>query len=223
MANFLVYKFLDFFSFILFYLSSSQLLSFSASNLSSSFTFFFPIPSLLTSSSKFLIHPQLTNILSLLAFRFCHKMSKMNPNHASSSVGILAHAFTSPIHSTVSCPDLRILHFNDVYNVAGFAKEPVGGIARFESLVNHYRDGMHFREQPKLLTLFSGDCLNPSLESIFTKGMVFPSHVNSKSFGGRDRQLLTYRIGRHMVEALNRIGVEFACLGVSVPFFVLYR
>lgn len=60
--------------------------------------------------------------------------------------------------------DLRILHYNDVYHVDQASAEPVGGLARFMTLVNEYR------KQPSLLTLFSGDAFNPSLESSVTKG-----------------------------------------------------
>ena len=98
---------------------------------------------------------------------------EMNRDCAPSSIDI-CHRHPS-VYSLP--PDLRILHFNDVYNVEGATTEPVGGIARFRSRVNYYRDGDDFREQPKLLTLFSGDGYNPSLESIFTKGTltsVFP-------------------------------------------------
>lgn len=94
----------------------------------------------------------------------------MKPDRTSSTMDILPQAVVHSLHSALSLPDLRILHFNDVYNVEGAATEPVGGIARFQSRVNHYRDGEDFRGQPELLTLFSGDGYNPSLESIFTKG-----------------------------------------------------
>lgn len=96
----------------------------------------------------------------------------MKPDSTSSSVDILPQVSVHPPHSSVSLPDLRILHFNDVYNVEGAAKEPVGGISRFQSRVNHYRDGEDFCGQPELLTFFSGDGYNPSLESVFTKGTV---------------------------------------------------
>ena len=79
-------------------------------------------------------------------------------------------------------PDLRILHFNDVYNVGGAATEPVGGIARFRSRVNYHQDVDDFREQPKLLTLFSGDGYNPSLESIFTKGTLISALAYFRRF-----------------------------------------
>ena len=68
-------------------------------------------------------------------------------------------------------PDLRILHFNDVYHLDASSAEPVGGIARFVTAVNEYRDGDTFRGQPGLVTLFSGDAFNPSLESSVTKGL----------------------------------------------------
>ncbi|KAH9210285.1 5'-nucleotidase [Leptodontidium sp. 2 PMI_412] len=87
-----------------------------------------------------------------------------------------------------SPPDLRLLHFNDVYHIDASSAEPVGGIARFKTLCNEYRDGEKFKGQPDLLTFFSGDAFNPSLESSVTKGS-------------------------HMVPVLNGIGTDVACVG----------
>lgn len=67
-------------------------------------------------------------------------------------------------------PDLRILHYNDVYHVDPSSSEPVGGAARFMNLVQHYREAPQFKGQSELLTFFSGDAFNPSLESSVTKG-----------------------------------------------------
>lgn len=67
-------------------------------------------------------------------------------------------------------PDLRFLHYNDVYHVEAGSAEPVGGVARFQTLVKYYREDEKFRDQPKLVTFFSGDAFNPSLESSVTKG-----------------------------------------------------
>lgn len=69
--------------------------------------------------------------------------------------------------------------------------EPVGGISRFQSVVQDYRSNPCYREQPSLMTFFSGDAFNPSLESSVTKG-------------------------RHMVPVLNAIGTDVACVGVSM-------
>ena len=86
-----------------------------------------------------------------------------------------------------SPPDLRLLHFNDgwfsfpriyefdidkhpVYHIDASSAEPVGGIARFMTLCKEYRNGEKFNGQPDLLTFFSGDAFNPSLESSVTKG-----------------------------------------------------
>jgi 5'-nucleotidase len=66
--------------------------------------------------------------------------------------------------------DLRFLHYNDVYHVEAGSREPVGGYARFQTLVNYYRDDERFKDQPKVLTFFSGDAFNPSIESSITKG-----------------------------------------------------
>ncbi|TGZ78126.1 Metallo-dependent phosphatase [Ascodesmis nigricans] len=80
-------------------------------------------------------------------------------------------------------PDLRFLHYNDVYHIESAPGQP-GGAARFVTLTNHYRS----QPGPRLLTFFSGDAFNPSIESSITKG-------------------------RHMVPILNEIGTDVACLG----------
>lgn len=67
-------------------------------------------------------------------------------------------------------PDLRLLHYNDVYHVDSSSAEPVGGLSRFQTLVNYYRSDERFKGQPVMLTFFSGDAFNPSLESSVTKG-----------------------------------------------------
>ncbi|KAJ2976705.1 hypothetical protein NUW58_g8020 [Xylaria curta] len=87
-----------------------------------------------------------------------------------------------------SPPDLRIVHYNDVYHVDSSSSEPVGGVARFMNLMEHYRKGPQFKGQPELLTFFSGDAFNPSLESSVTKG-------------------------DHMIPLLNNIGTDAAALG----------
>ncbi|KAH6609843.1 hypothetical protein Trco_003189 [Trichoderma cornu-damae] len=90
--------------------------------------------------------------------------------------------------SGAEAPDLRLLHYNDVYHVDQASAEPVGGLARFVTLCKEYKDGKQYQGQPGLLTLFSGDVFNPSLESSVTKG-------------------------RHMVSVLNAIGTDAACVG----------
>ena len=51
---------------------------------------------------------------------------------------------------------LTIVHYNDVYDVEGQNKEPVGGATRFCTAVNSFA---HLNP----LVLFSGDCFSPSL------------------------------------------------------------
>ncbi|KAG9197050.1 hypothetical protein G6514_002494 [Epicoccum nigrum] len=82
-----------------------------------------------------------------------------------------------------SPPDLRFLHYNDVYHIEAGSQEPVGGYPRFQTLINYYKDDARFEGQPKALTFFSGDAFNPSIESSITKG-------------------------RHMVPVLNTIGTD---------------
>jgi hypothetical protein len=67
-------------------------------------------------------------------------------------------------------PDLRLLHYNDVYHLDPSSAEPVGGVGRFASVCKEYREAERFQGQPGLVTLFSGDVFNPSLESSVTKG-----------------------------------------------------
>lgn len=71
--------------------------------------------------------------------------------------------------------------------------EPVGGYPRFQYLVNQYRDSPEYKSQPDLISLFSGDAFNPSLEGSVTKG-------------------------KHMLDVLNHLPTRMACIGVS--FFV---
>ena len=82
-----------------------------------------------------------------------------------------------------STPDLRLLHFNDVYHIQPRSsspflvltvsdRDPVGGAARFVSAQNEYRSSQ-YDGQPGLITLFSGDAFNPSIESSVTK-VFFP-------------------------------------------------
>ncbi|KAE8154899.1 Metallo-dependent phosphatase-like protein [Aspergillus avenaceus] len=85
-------------------------------------------------------------------------------------------------------PDLRLIHYNDVYHVESGSAEPVGGVSRFQSVVNYYRADPRFAGQPDILTFFSGDAFNPSIESTVTKG-------------------------RHMVPFLNKAGTDVACVG----------
>ena len=87
-----------------------------------------------------------------------------------------------------SSPDLRFLHFNDVYHVDPSSAEPCGGIARFQTVCNYYRHDDKFKDQPAMQVLFSGDAFNPSLESSVTKGS-------------------------HMVPVLNNLGTDVACVG----------
>lgn len=94
--------------------------------------------------------------------------------------------------ATASPPDLRLMHYNDVYHLDPSSAEPMGGIARFITAVNQYRSDERFQGQSELVSLFSGDAFNPSLESSVTKG-------------------------EHMVPVLNQIGTDCACVGVSVP------
>ena len=89
-----------------------------------------------------------------------------------------------------SPPDLRLIHYNDVYHLDASSAEPVGGLPRFITVCREYQEGEQFKDQPKALTFFSGDAFNPSLESTVTKG-------------------------QHMVPVLDMIGTDCSCVGVG--------
>ncbi|VBB76603.1 Putative 5'-nucleotidase precursor [Podospora comata] len=86
-------------------------------------------------------------------------------------------------------PDVRILHYNDVYHLDSSSAEPAGGVSRFMTVVKEYRSPPQPNNNlPDLVPLFSGDVFNPSLESSITKGS-------------------------HMVPILNNIGTLATCVG----------
>lgn len=91
---------------------------------------------------------------------------------AEASITYSSGRATSVPGEASSPPDLRILHYNDVYHLDPSSSEPSGGAARFVAVCKEYREGDHFKGQPELVTLFSGDVFNPSLESSVTKGML---------------------------------------------------
>ncbi|KAJ2506380.1 hypothetical protein GGI11_006691, partial [Coemansia sp. RSA 2049] len=83
---------------------------------------------------------------------------------------------------------LRILHFNDVYHVAAGSTEPVGGAARFKTLLQGLQHGSEAAGPPPTLTLFSGDAYFPSLESSISRG-------------------------EHMLPILNSLGIDASTFG----------
>ncbi|KAI4092297.1 MAG: hypothetical protein LQ344_003541 [Seirophora lacunosa] len=91
-------------------------------------------------------------------------------------------------------PELRLLHFNDVYHIECGSAEPVGGIARFQTVRNFYAGDARFQGQPELVKLFSGDAFNPSLESSVTKGAHMVPVLNG-IMGGKGRGVAC--VGNH--------------------------
>ena len=83
---------------------------------------------------------------------------------------------------------ITILHFNDVYNLEPGKKEPVGGAAKFASLVAAEKAKCAEAGLAPPIVTFAGDALNPSMCSTFFKG-------------------------RQMVPILNGLGVEVATVG----------
>ena len=93
---------------------------------------------------------------------------------------------------------LQILHFNDVYDISARNAEPVAGAARFVHLAQRLSSQAAAVGVPTI-TLFSGDCISPSL-------------------------LSTIMHGEHMLPVLTAAGVRAAALGnheldLGVPIF----
>ena len=62
---------------------------------------------------------------------------------------------------------IQILHFNDVYHLSPRKSEPVGGAARFATVIKEFRAKYG---PDSSCVLFSGDLFNPSVESSISKG-----------------------------------------------------
>ncbi|KAJ1817479.1 hypothetical protein LPJ56_004056 [Coemansia sp. RSA 2599] len=83
---------------------------------------------------------------------------------------------------------LRILHFNDVYHVASSEREPVGGAARFGSIIHALQQDT---TKAPALTLFSGDAYFPSLESSISRGehmlpVLNALNIDASTFGNHE-------------------------------------
>ncbi|KAJ1891933.1 hypothetical protein LPJ66_006639 [Kickxella alabastrina] len=82
----------------------------------------------------------------------------------------------------------RILHFNDVYHVSSGDHEPVGGAARFGSLMHTLQQDT---SKAPALTLFSGDAYFPSLESSISRGehmlpVLNELRIDASAFGNHE-------------------------------------
>jgi 2',3'-cyclic-nucleotide 2'-phosphodiesterase (5'-nucleotidase family) len=97
-----------------------------------------------------------------------------------------------PGAQTVEPPEtvhITLLHLNDVYQFTPLGQGRVGGLARVATLRKQV-----LAESPITLTLFAGDTLAPSVESI-------------SPFGGKQLQ------GQQMIDAWNALGVDYAVPG----------
>ncbi len=56
----------------------------------------------------------------------------------------------------------QIIHFNDVYDIEGNAKEAIGGAARFATALKYLSETSVSVESGNTLVLFSGDAFSPS-------------------------------------------------------------
>ncbi|CAG8649887.1 5151_t:CDS:2 [Funneliformis caledonium] len=76
--------------------------------------------------------------------------------------------------------NFQILHFNDVYHLSPQKREPVGGAARFATIVKEFRAKYG---PDSSCVLFSGDLFNPSVESSIT---VNDLGIDVACFGNHD-------------------------------------
>ena len=75
-----------------------------------------------------------------------------------------------------------------MYNIEPSDRDPVGGAARFVSLIKNIKSAAAAAGAAEPVVVFSGDAFNPCLMSTVTKG-------------------------RHMVPCLNNMAVDVACIG----------
>nr|XP_054748733.1 snake venom 5'-nucleotidase-like [Lytechinus pictus] len=112
-----------------------------------------------------------------------------SPDSSNPSLGSISptrQRLTDEIQALYTCNQvevLTIIHFNDVYNIES-GDGVCGGAARFATVVKAYSDC-------NPLVLFSGDCLNPSILSTFTKGehmvpILNALRVNTAVYGNHD-------------------------------------
>ncbi|CAF0939710.1 unnamed protein product [Brachionus calyciflorus] len=103
--------------------------------------------------------------------------------------------FNDPKPLDANSKTLRIIHFNDVYNIEGLLEEPVGGAARFKTALDFFRN-------KQSLVVFSGDAFSPSTLSLFSKGNQMVDCLNKMSIHAA-------AIGNHEfdmgVEILNKL------------------
>jgi 2',3'-cyclic-nucleotide 2'-phosphodiesterase (5'-nucleotidase family) len=72
---------------------------------------------------------------------------------------------------------LRILHFNDVYNIAERSQPPCGGVPRFATLLEQ-RQRQAAEDGVACITCFSGDALYPSTLSTLTNARQMVDALN---------------------------------------------
>jgi 2',3'-cyclic-nucleotide 2'-phosphodiesterase (5'-nucleotidase family) len=69
--------------------------------------------------------------------------------------------FNDEISSFKLDNSIRIIHFNDVYNIESGPIEPKAGAARFLTAINYIKE-----KYPNTLVFFSGDAFSPSSSKI---------------------------------------------------------
>ena len=115
--------------------------------------------------------------------------------------------------SDVKCKQLRIIHFNDVYNIEEGLAEPVGGAARFSTALKQ------LHEECPSLTFFSGDALSPSKCKI--KPALF---LISKTYILL-RLVSLFAKGKQMIDILNEFQINAAAIGINLIqyFKILFK
>lgn len=70
---------------------------------------------------------------------------------------------------------LRIIHYNNVYNIDEGDCEPIGGAARFVTAINQIKS----QSPVDILVLFSGDAFSPAPLTATTMGAEMPPILNA--------------------------------------------
>ena len=114
------------------------------------------------------------NFLLNICFRILEQkmtsLAHVDSTLNASNIEILYQNFNTETSNFLN--QIRIIHFNDVYNIEGHANEPVGGAARFKTALDV------LRKDKNAIVLFSGDAVSPSQLSLFSKGKQMIESMN---------------------------------------------
>ena len=117
--------------------------------------------------------PQLADYMREVATPTLSKITNALMDEQPDAANIDAFIITllsAPPSPTDKASSVELLHFNDVYNIEPGERDPVGGAARFVTLIRNIKSAAAAAGRADPVVVFSGDAFNPSMMSTVTKG-----------------------------------------------------